>query len=36
VESYTQNVVLGAVILAAVLVDMLKHRTWRFPRGGHA
>jgi ribose transport system permease protein len=29
VESYTQKVVLGLVILAAVLLDRLKHRGWR-------
>ena len=29
VESYTQKVVLGLVILAAVLLDMLRHRGWR-------
>lgn len=29
VESYTQKVVLGLVILAAVLLDGLKHRGWR-------
>ena len=28
VESYTQKVVLGLVILAAVLLDMLKKRSW--------
>jgi ribose transport system permease protein len=28
VESYTQNVVLGLVILGAVLLDMLKRRDW--------
>ena len=28
VESYTQKVVLGLVILAAVLLDMLKTRSW--------
>jgi len=28
VESYTQKVVLGLVILAAVLLDMLRHRGW--------
>ncbi|HWO56192.1 MAG TPA: ABC transporter permease [bacterium] len=36
VESYTQKVVLGLVILAAVLIDQLKHRGmargWRFLR----
>jgi ribose transport system permease protein len=32
VESYTQKVVLGLVILAAVLLDMLRHRGW----GGRA
>jgi ribose transport system permease protein len=29
VESYTQKVVLGLVILAAVLLDLLKRRGWR-------
>jgi ribose transport system permease protein len=29
VESYTQKVVLGFVILGAVLLDMLKKRGWR-------
>jgi len=29
VESYTQKVVLGLLILAAVLLDMLKKRGWR-------
>jgi ribose transport system permease protein len=29
VESYTQKVVLGLVILVAVLLDRLKHRSWR-------
>jgi ribose transport system permease protein len=29
VESYTQKVVLGLVILGAVLLDMLKRRRWR-------
>ncbi len=34
VESYTQKVVLGLVILGAVLLDQLKHRGWwRRPRG---
>jgi ribose transport system permease protein len=28
VESYTQKVVLGVVILAAVVLDMLRHRKW--------
>ena len=28
VESYTQKVVLGLVILAAVLLDTLRHRGW--------
>ena len=28
VESYTQKVVLGFVILIAVLLDMLKKRSW--------
>jgi ribose/xylose/arabinose/galactoside ABC-type transport system permease subunit len=32
VESYTQKVVLGLVILAAVLLDRLKHRGWRVLR----
>ena len=31
VESYTQKVVLGLVILAAVLIDMLRHRRLGFP-----
>ena len=30
VESYTQKVVLGIVILGAVLLDMLKRRGWRW------
>jgi ribose transport system permease protein len=34
VESYTQKVVLGLVILAAVLLDTLRHRSWN--RGGSA
>jgi ribose transport system permease protein len=34
VESYTQKVVLGLVILAAVLLDNLRHRRWN--RGGSA
>jgi ribose transport system permease protein len=34
VESYTQKVVLGAVILAAVLLDRLKHRGWRASGAG--
>jgi ribose transport system permease protein len=29
IESYTQKVVLGAVILLAVLFDMLKKRLWQ-------
>jgi ribose/xylose/arabinose/galactoside ABC-type transport system permease subunit len=32
VESYTQKVVLGLVILAAVLLDRLKHQGWRLKR----
>lgn len=32
VESYTQKVVLGLVILGAVLLDMLKNRGWRWGR----
>lgn len=32
VESYTQKVVLGLVILGAVLLDMLKKRTWSLAR----
>ena len=32
VESYTQKVVLGLVILGAVLLDMLKRRGWRGAR----
>jgi ribose transport system permease protein len=31
VESYTQKVVLGLVILGAVLLDMLKRRGLRWP-----
>ncbi len=31
VESYRQKVVLGLVILGAVLLDMLKKKTWRMP-----
>lgn len=34
VESYTQKVVLGLVILTAVLLDTLRHRRWN--RGGSA
>ncbi len=34
VESYTQKVVLGLVILGAVLLDMLKHRGFAFLRRG--
>jgi len=34
VETYTQRVVLGIVILGAVLLDMLKHRDWRWLRPG--
>ena len=30
VQSYTQKVVLGMVLLGAVLLDMLKKRGWRF------
>ncbi len=33
VESYTQKVVLGLVILGAVLLDMLKRRGWSVLRG---
>jgi len=33
VESYTQKVILGAVILGAVLLDRLKRRGWDFLRG---
>ncbi len=29
VESYTQKVILGLVILGAVLLDLLRHRGWR-------
>jgi len=29
VESYTQKIVLGAVILGAVLLDTLKNKSWR-------
>ncbi len=36
VESYTQNIVLGFVILGAVLLDVLKNRGWRFLRAGKA
>ena len=32
VESYTQKVVLGLVILGAVLLDRLKHREWFWQR----
>jgi ribose transport system permease protein len=32
VESYTQKVVLGLVILGAVLLDMLKRRGWQWLR----
>jgi len=32
VESYSQKVVAGLVILAAVLLDMLKKRTWKLPQ----
>src|SRR5258708_39963189 len=31
VESYTQKVVLGLVILGAVLLDMVKRGTWKLP-----
>ncbi|MCB2211613.1 ABC transporter permease [bacterium] len=34
VESYTQKVVLGLVILAAVLLDRLKHQGWRLRKKG--
>jgi ribose transport system permease protein len=35
VESYTQKVVFGCVILAAVVVDTIKKRGWsRFSSGG--
>jgi ribose transport system permease protein len=34
VESYTQKVVLGLVILGAVLLDNLKKRGWNWLRGG--
>ncbi len=34
VESYTQKVVLGLVILGAVLLDMLKHRGFAFLKRG--
>jgi ribose transport system permease protein len=33
IESYTQKVVLGLVILGAVLLDKLKRRGWRLARG---
>ena len=32
VESYTQKVVLGLVILGAVLLDILKRRGWQWLR----
>lgn len=32
VESYTQKVILGLVILGAVLLDMLKRRSWALRR----
>ena len=32
VESYTQKVVLGLVILGAVLLDRMKHRGWEWLR----
>jgi ribose transport system permease protein len=32
VESYTQDVVLGVVLLGAVLLDTLKRRTWSFSK----
>ena len=32
VESYTQKVILGLLILAAVLLDMLKRKSWRLFR----
>jgi len=35
VESYTQKVVLGGVILGAVLLDRMKHRGLERRRGGH-
>jgi ribose transport system permease protein len=34
VESYTQKIVLGLVILGAVLLDMLKRQGWQLFRGG--
>jgi len=34
VQSYTQRVVLGVVILGAVLLDMLRHHDWRWLRAG--
>jgi ribose transport system permease protein len=34
VESYTQKVVLGLVILGAVMIDTLKRRNWRFGKLG--
>ncbi len=34
VESYTQKVVLGLVILGAGLLDNLKKRGWHWLRGG--
>jgi len=36
VESYTQKVVLGLVILGAVLLDMVRHRGFSFLRHGRA
>jgi ribose transport system permease protein len=36
VESYTQKVVLGLVILGAVLLDMIRHRGFSFLRRGKA
>ena len=36
VESYTQKVVLGLVILAAVVLDTLRHRKWSGGSASHA
>ena len=33
VESYTQKVVLGMIILSAVLLDMIKKRGWALWQG---
>jgi ribose transport system permease protein len=34
VESYTQKVVLGLVILGAVLLDLLRERGWKLDLSG--